>query len=147
VLGEARQIGGAAVAVDLQLGERREEALLAQSPQKPLHELARLLDELDAIDGGISEVQSEAPASDRCGTSAGDPTLGLYGKPVVLIFEKTSAMSRYATLHLGGPQELTYKHYFSGEDALVYLTSAEQLVGSCAAPIAFSRGLGARTPR
>ena len=107
-------------------------------PWLRLHLYAQRLEELHARFREVLGLSDEEFAAGK-GGGAGSlkeigkgPYLGMYGKPIVLLFEKTAAMSRYATLHMGGPQKLAYRHYFGEDDALLYTTSMEQLVGSYA---------------
>jgi hypothetical protein len=107
-------------------------------PWLRLHLYAQRLEELYARFCEVLGLRDEDFASGK-GAGAGSlkeigkgPYLGMYGKPVVLLFEKTAAMSRYSTLHLGGPQDLAYRHYYVEDDSFLYTTSMEQLVGSYA---------------
>jgi len=105
-------------------------------PWLRLHLYAQRLEELHAR---FREVLGLSDEEFAAGKGAGVGSLkeigrgahfGMHGKPIALIFEKTAAMSRYATLYLGGPTEKAFRQYFSQDDAFLFMTSMEQLVGS-----------------
>jgi hypothetical protein len=105
-------------------------------PWLRLHLYAQRMEELHARFCEVLDLSDEEFAAGKgAGVGSlkeigGGPHLGMHGKPIALVFEKTAAMSRYATLYLGGPTEKAFRKYFDRDDAFLFMTSMEQLAAS-----------------